>query len=165
VALHKKDIFWDIGSPRLFSPPDADPFFFFFGLCLSLQPFWTRLGTFLGMIGISIPNHILKLVNHAVIPLFLVAILFMGPMLMMFLSNELPFQQAFNWAAQRHLLRRFIGMRNFVVGPISEEFVFRACMVAIVYQSGASAAAMIFGLPLVFGVGKKLKKKKCKQLS
>ena len=34
MALHKKDIFWDIGSPRLFSPPDADPFFFFLPLSI-----------------------------------------------------------------------------------------------------------------------------------
>ncbi|KAG0043830.1 hypothetical protein BGZ83_010995 [Gryganskiella cystojenkinii] len=115
-------------------------------------PFWSRLGLFLNDLGISIPNNFLKLFNHAVIPLFLVGVLFMGPMLMMFLSNELPFQQAFNWAAQRHMLRRLIGWRNFVVGPISEEFVFRACMIAIVAKSGASREAMIFGMPFVFGI-------------
>ncbi|KAG9326356.1 hypothetical protein KVV02_003707 [Mortierella alpina] len=114
--------------------------------------FWGRLGHFLRMLGISIPGNILKLFNHAVIPLFLTSILFMGPVLMMFLSNELPFQQAFDWASQRQHLRGLIGTRNFVVGPVSEEFIFRACMVAIMAHSGASSYVMIFGLPWVFGI-------------
>ncbi|KAF9959692.1 hypothetical protein BGZ72_009048, partial [Mortierella alpina] len=114
--------------------------------------FWGRLGHFLRMLGISIPGNIFKLFNHVVIPLFLVSILFMGPVLMMFLSNELPFQQAFDWASQRQHLRGLIGIRNFVVGPVSEEFIFRACMVAIMAHSGASSYAMIFGLPWVFGI-------------
>ncbi|CAO3572723.1 unnamed protein product [Mortierella alpina] len=119
--------------------------------------FWGRLGHFLRMLGISIPGNIFKLINHAVIPLFLVSILFMGPVLMMFLSNELPFQQAFDWASQRQHLRGLIGTRNFVVGPLSEEFIFRACMVAIVAHAGASSYAMIFGLPWVFGIGRTVK--------
>ncbi|KAI1313441.1 hypothetical protein EDD11_002548 [Mortierella claussenii] len=114
--------------------------------------FWTQLGTFLGLLGISIPENFFKLFNHIIIPLFLVSVLFMGPIFMMFLSNELPFQQAFDWASQRQHLRSLIGMRNLVVGPISEEFIFRACMVAVVANSGASSYAMVFGLPLVFGI-------------
>ncbi|KAF9088846.1 hypothetical protein BGX29_012358 [Mortierella sp. GBA35] len=114
--------------------------------------FWARLGHFLGLLGISIPNNIFKLVNHVVLPLLLVGFLFMGPVLMMFLSNELPFQQAFDWASQRQHIQGLMGMRNFVVGPISEEFIFRACMVAIVSNSGAGSYLMIFVLPLVFGI-------------
>ncbi|KAG0302613.1 hypothetical protein BGZ98_007356 [Dissophora globulifera] len=116
------------------------------------QSFWTRLGQFLGLLGIAIPESIFKLANHIVIPLVLVGILFMGPILMMFLSNELPFQQAFDWASQRQHLWGMIGIRNFVAGPISEEFIFRSCMVAIVSKSGASSFTMIFALPLVFGI-------------
>ncbi|KAF9432771.1 CAAX prenyl protease, partial [Entomortierella beljakovae] len=37
-------------------------------------------------------------------------------------------------------------------GPATEEFVFRSCMVSIVAYSGASFSAMVFGLPLVFGI-------------
>ncbi|KAF8941146.1 hypothetical protein BGZ58_001862 [Dissophora ornata] len=37
-------------------------------------------------------------------------------------------------------------------GPISEEFIFRACMVATVSHSGSTSYAMVFGLPLVFGI-------------
>lgn len=39
----------------------------------------------------------------------------MGPTLMMFLSNELPFQQAFDWTTQRQHIQGLMGMRNFVV--------------------------------------------------
>ncbi|KAG0374074.1 CAAX prenyl protease, partial [Mortierella sp. AD032] len=126
--------------------------FKFSGTISSDESFWERLGRFLGLLGISIPNNIFKLVNHVVLPLFLVGCLFMGPTLMMFLSNELPFQQAFDWATQRQHIQGLMGMRNFVVGPISEEFIFRACMVAIVANSGARSYMMIFVLPLVFGI-------------
>ncbi|ORZ27470.1 hypothetical protein BCR41DRAFT_299941, partial [Lobosporangium transversale] len=108
--------------------------------------------TFLELLGISIPQNIFKLFNHVVLPLFLMGVLFMGPVLMMFLSKELPFQQAFDWVTHRQYFRSLIGMRNFVVGPISEEFVFRACMVAIVAHTGAKSYTMIFALPLVFGI-------------
>ncbi|KAF9342002.1 hypothetical protein BGZ91_003699 [Linnemannia elongata] len=124
----------------------------FSGAISTDQSFWERLGRFLGLLGISIPNNIFKLVNHVVLPLLLVGCLFMGPTLMMFLSNELPFQQAFDWTTQRQHIQGLMGMRNFVVGPISEEFIFRACMVAIVANSGAQLPLMIFVLPLVFGI-------------
>ncbi|KAF9540433.1 CAAX prenyl protease [Mortierella hygrophila] len=126
--------------------------FTFSGAISTDQSFWERLGRFLGLLGISIPNNIFKLVNHVVLPLLLVGCLFMGPTLMMFLSNELPFQQAFDWTTQRQHIQGLMGMRNFVVGPISEEFIFRACMVAIVANSGARLPLMIFVLPLVFGI-------------
>ncbi|KAG0071791.1 CAAX prenyl protease [Linnemannia elongata] len=126
--------------------------FMFSGAISTDQSFWERLGRFLGLLGISIPNNIFKLVNHVVLPLLLVGCLFMGPTLMMFLSNELPFQQAFDWTTQRQHIQGLMGMRNFVVGPISEEFIFRACMVAIVANSGAQLPLMIFVLPLVFGI-------------
>ncbi|KAF9151798.1 CAAX prenyl protease [Linnemannia schmuckeri] len=126
--------------------------FKFSGAISTDKSFWERLGRFLGLLGISIPNNIFKLVNHVVLPLLLVGCLFMGPTLMMFLSNELPFQQAFDWTTQRQHIQGLMGLRNFVVGPISEEFIFRACMVAIVANSGARLPMMIFVLPLVFGI-------------
>ncbi|KAG0288163.1 hypothetical protein BGZ96_008032 [Linnemannia gamsii] len=126
--------------------------FEFSGAISTEQSFWQRLGRFLALLGISIPNNIFKLVNHVVLPLLLVGCLFMGPTLMMFLSNELPFQQAFDWATQRQHIQGLMGMRNLVVGPISEEVIFRACMVAIVANSGARLPLMIFVLPLVFGI-------------
>ncbi|KAF9429204.1 hypothetical protein BGZ76_001670 [Entomortierella beljakovae] len=116
------------------------------------QSFWQRLGYFLSLMGISFPENILLLANHIVIPVVLIAILYMGPILMMFLSNELPFQQTFDWTTHLLYLKGLIGMRNLVVGPVSEEFIFRGCMVAVVAFSGASTSKLIFALPLVFGI-------------
>ncbi|KAF9359183.1 hypothetical protein BGX26_012958 [Mortierella sp. AD094] len=124
----------------------------FKGIMLTCLSFWTRLGYFLSLLGISFPENIFLLANHIVIPLILVGVLFMGPVLMMFLSNELPFQQTYDWRIQMRYVRGLTGMRNLVVGPISEEFIFRACMVAVVAYSGATSYAIIFGLPLVFGI-------------
>jgi len=37
-------------------------------------------------------------------------------------------------------------------GPISEEFIFRSCMVSVCYMANFSNTFMIFVLPLFFGV-------------
>lgn len=39
-------------------------------------------------------------------------------------------------------------------GPVTEEIVFRACILAIYHVAGASRSKMIFLSPLWFGVGK-----------
>lgn len=68
------------------------------------------------MLGLSLPGNIFKLVNHAVIPLALVAILFMSPLLMMYLQNELPFQSRFSWTQNKQFLfYEWIGIRNYIV--------------------------------------------------
>ncbi|KAG0325499.1 hypothetical protein BG000_001775 [Podila horticola] len=116
-------------------------------------PLVTKVHYFLALLGLSLPGNILKLVDHAVIPLALVAILFMSPLLMMYLNNELPFQSRFSWEQNKQFLFfEWIGIRNYIVGPVAEEFIFRACMVSITAFSGASMKAMVFGLPLVFGI-------------
>ncbi|KAG0018596.1 hypothetical protein BGZ81_010166 [Podila clonocystis] len=116
-------------------------------------PLVTKIHHFLALLGLSLPGNVLKLVNHAVIPLALVAILFMSPLLMLYLNNELPFQSRFSWEQNtQFLFFEWIGIRNYIVGPVAEEFIFRACMVSITAFSGASIKAMVFGLPLVFGI-------------
>lgn len=45
-----------------------------------------------------------------------------------------------------------LAARNLVVGPFSEEFVFRSCMVPLVFCSGAGRLAAIAATPLVFGL-------------
>lgn len=42
-------------------------------------------------------------------------------------------------------------LRNHVVAPLSEEFVFRACMMPLILQS-FNAVASVFITPLFFGV-------------
>ncbi|KAI7820851.1 hypothetical protein BC939DRAFT_218661 [Gamsiella multidivaricata] len=114
---------------------------------------WTRMGHFFRLLGLTIPaTNPIKALNHIVLPVLLVAILFLGPLMMQFLDRELPFQARFHWSVQRRYLTSWIGIRNYIVGPIAEEFIFRACMVAVVSYSGASIRSMVFGLPMVFGI-------------
>ncbi|KAG9320692.1 hypothetical protein KVV02_002922 [Mortierella alpina] len=112
-------------------------------------PWQSRAKYFLQLLGVSIPGSMQQLALQIVMPSALVAVLFMGPLLMMWLDQELPFQARFQWAPFD-----WIYVRNFIVGPVSEEFVFRSCMVAITSHAGASLRGMVFGLPLVFGIGK-----------
>ncbi|KAF9579058.1 CAAX prenyl protease [Lunasporangiospora selenospora] len=125
------------------------------GIFPSDQSFWPRVGVFLELLGVSVPGgKLLKILNHVAVPLFLVAVLFLGPLMMMFMSNELPFQRGNDWSSprQQRYPRGWRGLRDFVIGPISEEMIFRACMVAITAQSGAKVSTMVFTLPLVFGI-------------
>ncbi|KAF9428386.1 hypothetical protein BGZ94_002564 [Podila epigama] len=116
-------------------------------------PLGVKVKTFLALLGLSLPEQQFKLVFQVVVPLALVAILFVGPLLMMYLNRELPFQSRFNWAENKqHFFYEWVGIRNYIVGPIAEEFIFRACMVSITVFTGASVKAMVFGLPLVFGI-------------
>ncbi|KAF9087587.1 hypothetical protein BGX27_002890, partial [Mortierella sp. AM989] len=78
-------------------------------------PLQTRIGHFLRLLGLMLPSSPLKILSHLFIPLFLVAVLFLGPLFMMFLSKELPFQSRFQWAKCWHDLLEWIGIRNYVV--------------------------------------------------
>ncbi len=44
--------------------------------------------------------------------------------------------------------------KPFLQGPITEEVVFRACILAVYHMAGVSRKKMIFLSPLAFGVGK-----------
>ncbi|KAF8959177.1 hypothetical protein BDZ97DRAFT_1667489 [Flammula alnicola] len=81
-------------------------------------------------------------------------ILFLGPLFgSSFLGKELPGQR--NWTWRSHIVQRFFsiqGVRNYWVAPITEEIVFRACVLSIYHLSGASRMRMIFLGPLTFGL-------------
>ncbi|KAF9915146.1 hypothetical protein BX616_006816 [Lobosporangium transversale] len=126
--------------------------FSYTGVLSSELTFAARFNIFLRLLGIMIPSNPIKLLSHLFMPVALVAILFLGPLFKMFLNKELPFQSQFQWTAHWCHFKEWIGIRNYIVGPISEEHVFRACMVAIAACSGASVNAMVFGLSLVFGI-------------
>jgi len=110
---------------------------------------------------------------HLVTPL-----LFLGPLYACFLGGHLPFQHS--WTFRDNLLPVFCtwpGLRNHVLvrfpchcppfrllsclfspsslskAPITEEVVFRACVLAVYHLSCASKARMILLSPLSFGAG------------
>ncbi|KAH8822584.1 hypothetical protein DL96DRAFT_1618358 [Flagelloscypha sp. PMI_526] len=81
-------------------------------------------------------------------------ILFLGPLYAShYLERTLPFQK--NWSYHWHFKQTFaslVGLRNYIVAPITEEIVFRACILSVYQLSGASKKKMIFLSPLSFGL-------------
>ncbi|KAI7888675.1 CAAX protease self-immunity-domain-containing protein [Mucor mucedo] len=71
----------------------------------------------------------------------------------MFFDRELPFQKHFDF--HRDVVENvttLVGQRNYMVAPLTEEFVFRSCMIAVLYQAGYSKNYLIFISPLYFGI-------------
>ncbi|KAG6856282.1 hypothetical protein H0H87_005892 [Tephrocybe sp. NHM501043] len=88
-----------------------------------------------------------------ILPHLLTPVLFIGPLFGMYLGRSLPFQARYSF--QVDVVDKFttwIGIRNYIVAPITEEIVFRACVIAVYHMSGASAKRMIFLGPLSFGL-------------
>ncbi|OSD05062.1 hypothetical protein PYCCODRAFT_1362778 [Trametes coccinea BRFM310] len=88
-----------------------------------------------------------------VLPCLVTPMLYFGPLYASWLCETLPLQR--RWSVQGSLSPLFttwIGIRNYVVGPLTEEIVFRACMLAVYHMAGASRTKMIFLTPLAFGV-------------
>ncbi|EPQ25776.1 uncharacterized protein PFL1_06643 [Pseudozyma flocculosa PF-1] len=98
-------------------------------------------------------TFLLGLGKAAVYPLLLTATLYCGPLYVSYLEQELPGQAAFNYDRDvASKWRTLQGIRNYIVGPLTEELVFRSCILSIMFYSGASARSMIFASPLYFGV-------------
>lgn len=86
------------------------------------------------------------------LPFLVTPVLYLGPLYSRFLVGTLPFQR--NWTYQEDFVSVFFsvtGIRNYVVAPITEEVVFRACVLSAYYLANASRARMILLSPLAFG--------------
>lgn len=111
----------------------------------------------LSLLGLKVPNTMI----HVVQPLVLTSLLFLGPISVMFFEQELPFQKHFNMERDVYsIFTTLLGQRNYLVAPITEEFVFRACMISVLYQANYARNYLIFVSPLYFGLGKFYVKKK-----
>jgi prenyl protein peptidase len=85
-------------------------------------------------------------------PHLITPLLFLGPLYSRYLSESLPFQR--RWFFRSEVLPIFFtwqGIRNYLLAPITEELVFRACVLSMYHLSGASTKRMIFLSPLSFG--------------
>ncbi|KAG5728088.1 CAAX prenyl protease 2 [Termitomyces sp. T112] len=88
-----------------------------------------------------------------ILPHLVTPVLFTGPLFGMYLGGHLPFQSRFYF--QNDVVNKFtswVGIRNYIMAPITEEIVFRSCVIAVYHMSGASANRMIFFGPLSFGL-------------
>ncbi|KAH8378755.1 hypothetical protein KR009_001235 [Drosophila setifemur] len=84
-----------------------------------------------------------------VIPYALTALLFLGPIFVN-MQNE-SIRSYFDIDYWRGSFSSIIWVRNLIMAPLTEEFVFRACMMPLILQSFSPVAA-VFITPLFFGV-------------
>ncbi|KAI3485299.1 hypothetical protein L1887_51412 [Cichorium endivia] len=98
-------------------------------------------------------SYIGSLSVHMAAPLLLTSLLYLGPLLTRFLDGELPFQRHFD--LHTDLVVKFTslaGVRNFLVGPATEELVFRASLLAPLFFAGVSRAKLVLATPAFFGI-------------
>ncbi|SJX66511.1 related to CAAX prenyl protease 2 [Sporisorium reilianum f. sp. reilianum] len=100
-----------------------------------------------------LPRYLALLATHLLSPLVLTALLFLGPLYTCYLDAELPFQRHFSYT--RHVVDRFTslaGVRNFVVGPLTEELVFRSSILSLLVFAGVERARLIWATPAFFAI-------------
>ncbi|KAH7913367.1 CAAX protease self-immunity-domain-containing protein [Hygrophoropsis aurantiaca] len=88
----------------------------------------------------------------SIYPLLVTPLLFLGPLYGRYLFQSLPLQQ--RWSFKTDVISFFFsirGIRNYILAPITEEIVFRACVISVYQSSGASKTRMIFLSPISFG--------------
>lgn len=109
----------------------------------SSQPPWITIRLQLGFVNPPAP-----LLAYTMVPL-----LYMGPLYYRFLLRTLPFQH--RWSVRSSLLPIFNtwpGLRNWIAAPITEELVFRSCVLATMRLAEQSTTKKIFLSPLWFGI-------------
>ncbi|KJE89640.1 hypothetical protein CAOG_01076 [Capsaspora owczarzaki ATCC 30864] len=96
--------------------------------------------------------HTDRLILGAIAPLALTATLFAGPLVGMYYSRDFP------WQHEGFELRPFVEAtvkdllwwRNIVVGPVTEEITFRACMLPMLASAFGGRGALLVA-PVMFG--------------
>ncbi|CAG9789398.1 unnamed protein product [Diatraea saccharalis] len=128
---------------------------FFSVTCIMLlAPFYTNYflyeetlsrGDLLEQLGIRTSG----LFAASIVPLFLTVILFLGPLTMHFLSGTWKlYAEPLYWISSWQDL---MWVRNHFMAPLSEEWVFRACMIPLLLQCLKPMSAVFMG-PLLFGI-------------
>ncbi|KAL1680127.1 hypothetical protein EV122DRAFT_289035 [Schizophyllum commune] len=100
------------------------------------------------------PLGVISNVFRFYLPYLLIPILYTGPIYVIYLRKRLPYQ-AYSpglLASLKNAVGNAVGVRNYVVAPITEEIVFRACIVAVYTLCGAARWKIVWGSPLWFGM-------------
>ncbi|KAF7357219.1 hypothetical protein MSAN_01316800 [Mycena sanguinolenta] len=111
----------------------------------STAPSFDSSASILAILGVRWPRSILSCLQTPV--------LFLGPLYGSYLAGTLPGQS--QYSLQHDFLGMFttwVGFRNYVWGPLTEEIVFRAYVLAVYAMGGAARWKMIAFAPLVFGL-------------
>ncbi|KAM3960471.1 ras converting CAAX endopeptidase Sras [Aphomia sociella] len=128
---------------------------FFSVFCMMLlAPFFTRYflteetksrGDMYEHLGLRLAG----LITASYAPLFLTIVLFMGPLCMQYLSGVWKlYAEPVYWLSSWQDL---LWVRNHFMAPLSEEWVFRACMMPLLLQCLEPITAVFVG-PLLFGI-------------
>ncbi|XP_023294298.2 CAAX prenyl protease 2 [Lucilia cuprina] len=97
------------------------------------------------LLGLRWPGLIMAIV----VPYLLTMLLFLGPLCVELQNDTLKvFLDMDFWKSN---FKNILWIRNHVMAPLSEEFVFRACMMPLILQSFTPVTA-VFITPLFFGV-------------
>ncbi|OZJ03301.1 hypothetical protein BZG36_02278 [Bifiguratus adelaidae] len=87
------------------------------------------------------------------LPVLHVALLFLGPLVLGGFMKSLPGQDRFDFHRDVvAVLSSLIGIRNYIMAPITEEWIFRGCMILLLHLAGFSKTYIIFVAPLYFGL-------------
>ncbi|KAI5479216.1 hypothetical protein MNV49_003910 [Pseudohyphozyma bogoriensis] len=104
------------------------------------------------LLGLTLPSAPKQLLNLVALPLGLTATLFAGSLYIIGLRGGLPGQKWWSWRGAVRDFGGWQGVRNYIVGPLTEELVFRSCIIAVSKLAGMSKSQMIFLTPLYFGI-------------
>ncbi|KIL61144.1 hypothetical protein M378DRAFT_167325 [Amanita muscaria Koide BX008] len=86
-------------------------------------------------------------------PHLITPILYSGTLYSMYLSQTLPFMYFWSFYCDVQLkFWSWQGIRNYITAPITEELVFRACVLAVYHLAGLERNKMIWLTPLSFGL-------------
>jgi len=88
------------------------------------------------------------LIYAIVLPFILTYILFLGPISMEWYSGY--FHTCLQPTYWFHSLKTMIGFRNYIIAPLTEEFIFRACILALIISCTEPTKA-VFICPIFFG--------------
>ncbi|KAJ4482148.1 hypothetical protein J3R30DRAFT_2131880 [Lentinula aciculospora] len=127
-------------------------------LCVGVVCWITRsISAALPLLGLwpSFPTSLSSL-RHIVAPHLVTPLLFLGPLYAKLLSfSPQNNQRGSLWMRTKLLFCNVTGLRNYVVAPITEEIVFRACVLSVYLLSpglATSQMGLVFTTPLNFGV-------------
>ncbi|RKP08885.1 hypothetical protein THASP1DRAFT_29322 [Thamnocephalis sphaerospora] len=84
------------------------------------------------------------------LPLLHTMLLFLGPLVSEWQTGELKTTIRLLDFSNADTTQHLISLRNYVVGPISEEIVFRACLGALLAQTHMSTTAAVLSSSLIF---------------
>jgi prenyl protein peptidase len=93
-----------------------------------------------------------RLALAAMLPLLLTMVLFLGPLIMEWLDRDPHTTLVVQTRQFCEDMCELTTVRNLIVGPLTEEWVFRACMCPLLFGAGFGDAANVFTSGAIFGL-------------